>query len=147
MDILTSNQLELMDIFPDKSAKLIFKGKEFVKGTSFSIKNKKTSIEFCLNEEEQGHQCLLVEDSTSVTVWKCAGVESSNSPGSLLKKKELTDRCRLALTKCIGPMATFIIDELADDLERMSQKEMIDAIAEQIPDSKLADSFRKSVEG
>jgi hypothetical protein len=145
MDILTSNQLELMGIFPDKSAKLIFQGKEFVRGSSFAIKNKKNGVDFCLEEEKQGHHCLLIEDSNSVTVWKCVGTKNSDLLKSTAERKDLLNRCRLALTKCIGPMAELIMDELADDLQSMSQTQMVDAIAEQIPDSKLANGFRENM--
>lgn len=68
MDILTSSELELMGISPDQSKKLIFQGKEFVVGPSFSINNKGIGVNFCIQEESQGHRCLLVESSSSITV-------------------------------------------------------------------------------
>ncbi len=148
MDILTSSELELMGISPDQSKKLIFQGKEFVVGPSFSINNKGIGVNFCIQEESQGHRCLLVESSSSITVWKCIKTvknKSANHQSSEAKRAELVDRCRLELTKCIGPMAALIVDELEDEANNMSQIQFIDMIAEQIPDSKIALAFKKSM--
>jgi hypothetical protein len=148
MDTLTSSELELMGISPDKSNKLIFRGREFVIGPSFSTNNKGISVNFCIQEEKQGHRCLLVESSSSITVWKSVKTVKSkpeNHQSSESKKEELVDHCRLELTKCIGPMAALIVDELEDEANNMSQIQFVDMIAEQIPDSKIALAFKKSM--
>lgn len=42
-------------------------------------------------------------------------------------------------------MAALIVDELEDEANNMSQIQFIDMIAEQIPDSKIALAFKKSM--
>ncbi len=148
MDIITSSELELMGIFPDRSKKLVFQGREFVVGPSFSTNNKSIGINFCIQEEQQGHRCLLVESSSSITVWKYTKTKKSKPIDYQLSKAEkeaLVDRCRLELTKCIGPMAALIIDELEDKANNMSRIQFVDMIAEQIPDPKIALAFKKNM--
>ena len=148
MDILTPSELELMGIFPDRSKKLVFQGREFVAGPSFSTNNKGAGISFCIQEEQQGYRCLLVESNSSITVWKCTKSTKSKSIDyqlSKTQKEELVDRCRLELTKCIGPMAALIIDELEDEGSNMSRIQIIDMIAEQIPDPKIALAFKNNM--
>jgi hypothetical protein len=148
MDILTSSELELMGIFPDRSKKLVFQGRDFVVGPSFSTNNKGIGVNFCIQEEKQGHRCLLVESSSSITVWKSIKTVKNKletHQSSEAKREELVDRCRLELTKCIGPMAALIVDELADEANNMSPIQFIEMIAEQIPDSKIALAFKKNM--
>jgi hypothetical protein len=47
------------------------------------------------------------------------------------------------LKKCIGPMATLIIDELINGSEPLTSTQLVDRIAAQIPDPKLANEFRR----
>lgn len=148
MDILTSNELESMGVSLDRSTKLVFQGEGFVAGPSFSTSNKSIAINFCLQEEKSGCRCLLVESSSSVTVWKCvkpAKEKLSNQSLSTSEKEKIVERCRLELTKCIGPMASLIIDELAGEINNVPQAQFIDMVAEQIPDAKIASAFKKNV--
>ncbi len=134
-----------MGISPDRSSKIIFQGKEFIRGSSFSIKNKNIGIDFCHTEEKKGYHCLLIEDSNSVTVWKSTIVKDQNSSSAKVERNELINRCRRELINCIGPMAELIIDELSDELDNMSPEQIVQFLAEQIPDPKLAVNFRHSM--
>lgn len=148
MDILTSNELESMGIFTDRSTKLVFQEEEFVAGPSFSTNNKSIGINFCIQEEKNGYRCLLIESSSSVTVWKCIKKTKDQRSDRYLSKaatEKLVERCRLELTRCIGPMASLIIDELKGEVNNMPQTQFVDLIAEQIPDPKIASAFKKNM--
>ena len=148
MDILTSDELKLIGIFYDRSTRLVFKGKEFVLGPSFSLNKKSVGISFCIQEEENGHQCLLVETSNSIAVWKSVKTRKKKSLDhhlSKIEKEELISSCLLELTKCIGPIATLIIEDLEDEANNMSPIQFVNIIAEQIPDLKVALAFRQKM--
>jgi hypothetical protein len=148
MDILTSNELNSIGVFPDRSTKLVFKGREFVLGPSFSLSKKSAGISFCAQEEKDGHRCLLVESSSSITVWKCVKNEQEEPPDyhlSTIEREMLIDNCLLELTKCVGPMATLIIEDLKGEVTNMSRAQVINIVAEQIPDTKLALAFVQSM--
>jgi hypothetical protein len=148
MDILTSNELESMGVLHDRSTKIVFQGDEFTVGPSFSKNNKGISINFCTQEEKNGCRCLLVESSSAVTVWKCVNPTKEKlleQDLSRIKKEKLLGQCRLELTKCIGPIATLIIDEIEDEINNMPRIKFIDMIAEQIPDPKIALAFKKNM--
>ena len=51
-------------------------------------------------------------------------------------------RCEQELAYCIGPMANFIVEEVLEQ-QPSSNQELIENLAQQIPDSKKAMEFRK----
>ncbi len=147
MQELTSTKLEAMGIFSEMKSMIIFQGKKFSRGPSFSLRNRAIGISFCEREERRGYNFLLVESAVSVTVWKeiKTTIEISNSSFIELDKRNFIACCRQELTKCIGPMASLIIDELISDLELTTPTQFLERIEAQIPDSKLVTEFRSNI--
>lgn len=144
MLLLTVDKLAKMGISPGSSSTITLDGKQFYIGPAFSLKMRAAAIGFCEQEESQGHECLLVEDKIALTVWKQVVIpvpRSSSQP----ERKEFIKLCDRELKKCIGPMATFIIDELVNGDELLTATQLIDRIVEQIPDPKLAAEFRHNI--
>ncbi len=147
MQELTSTKLETMGIFSEMESMIILQGKKFSRGPSFSLKNRAIGISFCEREERRGYDFLLVASATSVTVWKeiKTTIETSNSSFFELDKQNFVECCRQELTKCIGPIALLIMDELISDLKLKTPTQFLDRIEAQIPDSKLVTEFRSNV--
>jgi len=55
------------------------------------------------------------------------------------------DRCRRELVQIIGPMASFLIDDLLIDDPTLTQTQLVEAIATEIPDTQLAEQFRQRI--
>ncbi|MEB3209909.1 MAG: protein kinase [Leptolyngbyaceae bacterium] len=53
------------------------------------------------------------------------------------------DRCRHELALCIGPMAQFIVDDVLELSSGSSESQFIEAIAAEIPNPKMAETFRQ----
>jgi hypothetical protein len=144
MQKLTETELVNMGIQVDQSPIISFQGKRFRRGPSFSLKNREIGISYCQREESRGCNFLLVENKTAVTVWKEEQVAVVDSKLQI-KRQHLIDNCRQELTKCIGPMASLIIEELAPEAESVEAEKFIKLIAEQIPDAKLAQEFTENM--
>jgi hypothetical protein len=151
MQELTSTKLEAMGIFVETQSTILFQGKHFSRGPSFSLRNKAIGLSFCEREERRGYNFLLVETPTSVIVWKEIKVateianEISNKSILVFDKQSFIECCRQELTNCIGPMAVLIMDELTSDLKLIHPNDFLNKIEAQIPDSKIAAEFKANV--
>jgi serine/threonine-protein kinase len=56
------------------------------------------------------------------------------------------DQCRHELALCIGPMAQFIIDDALELASSSTQSQFIEAIAAEIPDPQMANTFRQKMQ-
>jgi hypothetical protein len=144
MHQLTETELVNMGIPVEQSPIISFQGKRFHRGPSFSLKNREIGISYCEREESKGYNFLLVENRTSVTVWKEERVAVVDIK-SQAKRQHFIDSCRQELTKRIGPMASLIIDELVDNNKSLADEKLIELIAEQIPDAKVAQEFTEKM--
>jgi hypothetical protein len=147
MQELTSAKLEAMGILVEIHSTIVFQGRHFSRGPSFSLRNRAIGLSFCEREERRGYNFLLVENHTSVTVWKEIKVAADFANKSILgfDRQTFMECCRQELTNCIGPMAVLIMDELASDLALTTPNNFLDRIEAQILDSKLAAEFRNKV--
>jgi hypothetical protein len=147
MQELTSTKLEAMGIFVETQSTIVFQGRCFGRGPSFSLRNKAIALSFCEREERRGYNFLLVKSSTSVTVWKEIKVATEVVSTSIsgFDRKAFIECCRQELTSCVGPMAMLIMDELSSDVELVTSNDFLDKIEAQIPDSKLANEFRTNI--
>ncbi|RZM75985.1 protein kinase domain-containing protein [Leptolyngbya iicbica] len=64
---------------------------------------------------------------------------------SLLQNEAFVSRCREELTRCIGPMATLIIEDAIDQYPDASPHELVDILASQLSDGKQAEQFVSSI--
>jgi hypothetical protein len=147
MQEFTSTKLEAMGIFVEIQSTIVFQGRCFSRGPSFSLRNKAIALSFCEREERRGYNFLLVESPTSVSVWKEIKVATKITDESIpgFDKQAFMECCRQELTNCIGPMAILIINELSSNLELVTPNDFLDKIEAQIPDSKLANDFKTNV--
>ena len=56
--------------------------------------------------------------------------------------QEFIDRCQHELARCIGPMASYILEETLDQSD-LSPQQLVEALAAEIPNSKQATEFRQ----
>ena len=147
MQELTSTKLEAMGIFVETQSTIVFQGRHFSRGPSFSLRNRAIGLSFCEREERRGYNFLLVENPTSVTIWKEIKVAKKIAHESIsgFNRQTFVECCRQELTNCIGPMAIMIIDELDSDQELVMPSDFLDSIEAQIPDSRLANEFKTNV--
>ncbi len=58
---------------------------------------------------------------------------------------EFLERCRLELARCIGPMASYIVEDLLDQNPHLTRQQLIAAIAAEIPSPEQATKFQQSL--
>ncbi|MEM9504579.1 MAG: protein kinase, partial [Cyanobacteria bacterium P01_E01_bin.43] len=66
--------------------------------------------------------------------------------GSVLQEEAFVDECRQALTRCIGPMATLVLEDVLDQYPDASPQELVDILAAQLSDGQQASQFVSSVQ-
>jgi serine/threonine-protein kinase len=64
---------------------------------------------------------------------------------ALIQNEAFVSRCREELTRCIGPMATLIIEDAIDQYPDASPHELVDILASQLSDGKQAEQFVSSI--
>ncbi|MBE9140120.1 protein kinase [Nodosilinea sp. LEGE 07088] len=55
-------------------------------------------------------------------------------------------RCRQNLTRCIGPMASYLVKDTLDDFPNLSAQELVTRLAAEIPDAQKAADFRQQMQ-
>lgn len=82
--------------------------------------------------------------SSSFSTRRTSSAQFAPRPNTL--NPEFINRCQQALTRCIGPVASLILDEVLMQNAQMSPEQLIEAIAIEIPDWQQAQAFRKLME-
>jgi serine/threonine protein kinase len=59
---------------------------------------------------------------------------------------QFLDRCRQELTRCMGPMATFILEEILEQSPHLTAVQLVEALAAEIPNPQRAAEFIKSIQ-
>ncbi len=59
---------------------------------------------------------------------------------------DFISRCRQTLTRCIGPMARYLVDDTLADFPHLSAQELVTRLAAEIPDRKKAEDFRHQMQ-
>jgi hypothetical protein len=133
-----------MGISIEDTSRMTWHDKQFQIGPVFALKMREAAIGFCEQEENLGHRCILIENDSTLTIW----TQKNNLQKSLesqLNSQKFIKRCHQELKKCIGPMATLVIDELVNGSEKLTANKLVERIVKQIPDPKLADEFIRSM--
>ncbi|MEM9450987.1 MAG: protein kinase [Cyanobacteria bacterium P01_E01_bin.6] len=60
-------------------------------------------------------------------------------------RPEFVERCRSELARCIGPMASYILDDVLTDAQPSNAQQLVRAIAAEIPDPKKANAFKQAL--
>ena len=58
---------------------------------------------------------------------------------------DFVERCRQALTRCIGPMATMLLEDALIDYAHLARPDFIAQLASEIPDPKKAQEFQQQL--
>lgn len=85
-----------------------------------------------------------VASPPSASPHRSSTTRSTPAPTSL--SPEYVSRCQQALTRCIGPVASLILDELLMHHAQMTPQQLVEAIVAEIPDLQQAQAFRKLME-
>lgn len=64
---------------------------------------------------------------------------------SAIQDEAFVARCRQELTRCIGPMATFVLEDALDQYPNASPQELVEILASQLSDGKQANQFVSSI--
>lgn len=68
------------------------------------------------------------------------------SPQKTSLSPDFVERCNQALTRCIGPVASMILEDVLMNNPAMTPQQLVEAIAAEIPDSQQAQAFQKSMQ-
>jgi serine/threonine protein kinase/class 3 adenylate cyclase len=69
----------------------------------------------------------------------------SDDPVSIALTPEFLEHCRQALARCIGPMASLILDDVLAQNPRLDPPGLIEAIVAEIPDPQQAKAFQRYI--
>jgi len=83
-----------------------------------------------------------VQSSKPITQERSTPPPSVKQPVSSIRP-EFVERCRSELARCIGPMASYVMDDVMSHAQPMNPQQLVRAIAAEIPDSKKAKAFEQ----
>ncbi|NEQ43842.1 MAG: protein kinase [Leptolyngbya sp. SIOISBB] len=75
-----------------------------------------------------------------------SGAQLSGEPVSGLGP-DFIDRCQQVLTRCVGPMATLLLEDALADYAHLSQRDFVTQLAAEIPDPQKAQEFQQQLLG
>lgn len=70
---------------------------------------------------------------------------SPSQPAAEAVNADFLDRCRRALTHCVGPMAEFLLEDAYADMPNASQLNLIERLVADIPDGAKAAEFKQQM--
>jgi hypothetical protein len=164
----TEKDLLAMGIQINSSGQLIIHEQNFRLIFSFTTKMKSFAENFCHREEGKGHNCLVIEADSTISVWRQTAADSNlqqevsgdlellpNCTGKLIRQKfsaganylqpSLITQCTTILTEYMGPIALFIVNDLSASNPNCPPAEFIEALASRIPDLATAREFRRKI--
>ncbi|MBL1211186.1 hypothetical protein [Geminocystis sp. GBBB08] len=137
-------------------SELIVKGQILVKGVSISKKLRQMAINICEQEEHAGRVCIAIESPNYLTIWKqkideklhtqkkvetASSIELPTNYETI--NAELISACQKELSKYIGPIGKFIVDDLVAENPQITSEDFVDLVSEEIPDFSQKKAFRK----
>lgn len=88
----------------------------------------------------------LIDTSQELTAADPESILDAVAPAKEHPSPEFVNRCRQALTRCIGPMANYLIEDTLADFPHLSPQDLVTRLAAEIPDSKKAEAFRQQMQ-
>ncbi|NEP16505.1 MAG: protein kinase [Leptolyngbya sp. SIO4C1] len=73
--------------------------------------------------------------------------DSTTTPDEAEISPEFLSRCRQVLTRCIGPMADLVIEEMLALHPHLSASALVQQLSAEIPDAQKAQEFRREMQG
>ncbi len=165
----TREKLELQTTPGNASSQIIFQDKLLTRGPDFAKNLKEAAIGFCKMYNKSKSLCLLVENSSYLSIWKeefkkdttsktnkepqtqklanptANPVQENKQENNLPVNLEFLARCQKELTELIGPIAAVICKETFYDNPGIKQIEFVKALAREISCSGKAMEFENSL--
>lgn len=108
----TTEELELQGIYCNETSQIIFQNKRFNRTADFPKNSRIAAIKLCQEYLKSHHQCLMVENHTTLTVWvEEKQVNPPNEDASLIKKfakPKFTGSSLQAAAKSNDPVQTYL---------------------------------------
>lgn len=151
MRIIQIQDLQAQDMHPIGNQQLLFHGHLFCLGPKISKKLEKAALEYCQVCCRAGQACLLQEDDSHWTVWKCVrkAKPSGQAPPLPLPQGNLSPefiaRCKRELLDCIGPIADLVVEQTLSEVgvSNIEPQNFIAVLSQKIPSSSLASTFQE----
>jgi serine/threonine protein kinase/class 3 adenylate cyclase len=91
-----------------------------------------------------GHDNTVIETLLQVSSSSSSdGAAPGASSDLQVLSQAFVERCRQVLTQCVGPMATFLLEDALSEMPTPSPQALVDRLAADIPDSKAAAEFKQ----
>ncbi len=156
MFIYEIQDLENQGIVNIGESELSIQGKILVKSISISKQLRQMAINICQQEKQAGRICIAIENQSYLTIWKqkiddklhreekANNVSSQKSVAKVKKiDREIISVCEKQLTKYIGPIGKFIIDDLVAENSNITAEDFIELISQDIPDMSKRKEFQQ----
>nr|WP_277874240.1 protein kinase [Nodosilinea sp. FACHB-131] len=88
----------------------------------------------------------LIDTSQELTAADPESILDAVAPAKEHPSPEFVNRCRQVLTRCIGPMANYLIEDTLADFPHLSPQDLVIRLTAEIPDSKKAEAFRQQMQ-
>ncbi|PZV04910.1 MAG: hypothetical protein DCF32_11660 [Leptolyngbya sp.] len=121
---------------------------EFVEILASQLSNGRQATDFVsrIQVAVDENAASLINDSQEFTAADPESMLDIVDPAAERPSPEFVNHCRQALTRCIGPMANYLIEDTLADFSQLSPQALINRLAAEIPDAKKADEFRKQMQ-
>ena len=128
---------------------------QLIEALAAAIPNPQQAIEFKKKITTELDASLMAETSqksihstkkVSSQPPKSTSIKSRDQPRSEATfhlTQSFADRCQQELTRCIGPMAKYIVEDTLEQNPQLSVQQLIETLAAQIPNAKQAMEFRQ----
>lgn len=71
--------------------------------------------------------------------------EKATNTRSVLLYPRFLEHCQQEMSRCVGPIAIFVIEEILAQSPYLTPVELVEALAAEIPDAKRVEEFRKNI--
>lgn len=121
---------------------------EFVEILASQLSNGRQATDFVsrIQVAVDENAASLIDESQELTAADPESMFDVVDPAAERLSPEFVNRCRQTLTRCIGPMANYLIEDILADFPHPSPQDLINRLAAEIPDSKKADEFRRQMQ-
>ncbi|MGK7917760.1 MAG: hypothetical protein AB4038_19835 [Prochloraceae cyanobacterium] len=154
----TREKLQLQSVPGDNSSEIIFQNKLLTRGPDFAKNVREAAIGFCRSYAGQKHLCLLVENSSYLSVWKEESQTATINKINKSDNQELAtstrirqlpldssfiSRCQQELAELIGPIAIVICERTVSENPTIGRTQLVKLLAKEISDREQAQSFQR----
>jgi serine/threonine protein kinase/class 3 adenylate cyclase len=128
---------EMVDQYPQATPE------EFVDILASQLSNGNQATDFVSRLQVAIAQDTSNLDSSATTLSQVDAPPASENLSSASDhlSPEFLSRCRQNLTRCIGPMASYLVEDILDDFPNLSTQELVTRLAAEIPDAQKASDF------